>query len=213
VLVRGGDIRSGELFSYVDLEARVRRDHPLRPIRIIVNEALSVLEREFAALYSPIGRPWIPPPLGTGTKQCWRSDEWRKRGTKPPKSIALWATRVSAASGLGGSDAMTDDEPSSVRMEEAVRAIRDALGYRDNLEPQRELIPNLPRDDDFFIKRLAAIEERKGNDAHADRLCQSIPLITECIKKMWLAGLTPKDISVLFRQAADELDKAKTDAS
>ena len=34
-----------------------------------------------------------------------------------------------------------------------------------------------------------------------------------CIKKMWLAGLTPKDISVLFRQAADELDKAKTDAS
>src|ERR1700748_1137482 len=59
--VRGGDNRSGELFSYVDLEARVRRDHPLRPIRIIVNEALSVLEREFAALYSPIGRPSIPP--------------------------------------------------------------------------------------------------------------------------------------------------------
>jgi transposase len=43
------------------LEARVRRDHPLRSIRIIVNEALSVLEREFAALYSPIGRPSIPP--------------------------------------------------------------------------------------------------------------------------------------------------------
>jgi transposase len=39
----------------------VRRDHPLRPIRIIVNEALSVLEREFAALYWPIGRPSIPP--------------------------------------------------------------------------------------------------------------------------------------------------------
>ena len=59
--MRGGDNRTGELFSYVDLEARVRRDHPLRPIRIIVNEALSVLEREFAALYSPIGRPSIPP--------------------------------------------------------------------------------------------------------------------------------------------------------
>jgi hypothetical protein len=28
--MRGGDERSGELFSYVDLEARVRRDHPLR---------------------------------------------------------------------------------------------------------------------------------------------------------------------------------------
>ena len=59
--MRGGDNRTGKLFSYVDLEARVRRDHPLRAIRTIVNEALSALEREFAGLYSPIGRPSIPP--------------------------------------------------------------------------------------------------------------------------------------------------------
>ena len=59
--MRGGDDRTGELFSYVDLEARVRREHPLRAIRVIVNEALSALERDFAALYSPIGRPSIPP--------------------------------------------------------------------------------------------------------------------------------------------------------
>jgi transposase len=59
--VRGGDNRTGELFSYVDLEARVRCDHPLRVIRMIVNEALALLERDFAALYSPIGRPSIPP--------------------------------------------------------------------------------------------------------------------------------------------------------
>ena len=59
--MRGGDNRTGELFSYVDLEARVRGDHPLRTIRKIVNEALSTLERELAALYSPIGRPSIPP--------------------------------------------------------------------------------------------------------------------------------------------------------
>ena len=59
--MRGGDNRTGELFSYVDLEARVRRDHPLRVIRAIANEALAALEREFAALYSPIGRPSIPP--------------------------------------------------------------------------------------------------------------------------------------------------------
>jgi transposase len=59
--VRGGDERSGELFSYVDLEARVRRDHPLRRIRAIGNEALVALEREFSALYSPMGRPSIPP--------------------------------------------------------------------------------------------------------------------------------------------------------
>jgi transposase len=59
--VRGGDDLTGSLFSYVDLEARVRPDHPLRAIRAIVNEALSAMEREFAALYSPIGRPSIPP--------------------------------------------------------------------------------------------------------------------------------------------------------
>ena len=59
--MRGSDDRSGELFSYVDLEARVRADHPLRVIRTIVNEALSTMEREFTPLYSPIGRPSIAP--------------------------------------------------------------------------------------------------------------------------------------------------------
>jgi len=59
--MRGGDDRTGELFSYVDLEKRVRSDHPLRAIRAIVNEGLSALERDFAALYAPIGRPSIPP--------------------------------------------------------------------------------------------------------------------------------------------------------
>jgi hypothetical protein len=51
---------NGRLFSYVDLELRVRPDHPLRAIRTIVNESLSTLEREFTALYSPIGLPSIP---------------------------------------------------------------------------------------------------------------------------------------------------------
>src|SRR6202790_4524235 len=59
--MRGGDKRTGELFSYVDLERGVRSGHPLRAIRGLVNEALVALEREFAALYSPIGRPSIPP--------------------------------------------------------------------------------------------------------------------------------------------------------
>lgn len=59
--MRGGDVRTGQLFSYVDLEDRVRRDHPLRALRQIVNDALVLLEREFTALYSPIGRPSIAP--------------------------------------------------------------------------------------------------------------------------------------------------------
>ncbi|HEX9906374.1 MAG TPA: transposase, partial [Propylenella sp.] len=59
--MRGSDQRSGALFSYVDLEARVRTDHPLRPIRSIVNAALERLSRELTALYATVGRPSIPP--------------------------------------------------------------------------------------------------------------------------------------------------------
>ena len=59
--MRGGDKRTGELFSYVDLEKRLRSDHPLRAIRGLVNEALVALEHEFSGLYAPIGRPSISP--------------------------------------------------------------------------------------------------------------------------------------------------------
>lgn len=60
--MRGSDEQSGSLFSYVDLEARVRRDHPLRPIREIANASLADLSEDFAALYPPrLGRPSIPP--------------------------------------------------------------------------------------------------------------------------------------------------------
>jgi transposase len=59
--MRGSDKRSGELFSYVDLERRVRADHPLRAIRRLTDAALEALSGEFAALYSGTGRPSIPP--------------------------------------------------------------------------------------------------------------------------------------------------------
>ena len=60
--MRGSDEQSGSLFSYVDLESRVRRDHPLRPIREIANAALLDLSEDLAALYPPrLGRPSIPP--------------------------------------------------------------------------------------------------------------------------------------------------------
>jgi len=59
--LRGSDERIGALFSYVDLEARLRPDHPLRTIRLLVNEALASLEDEFGALYSGMRRPSIAP--------------------------------------------------------------------------------------------------------------------------------------------------------
>ena len=61
--MRGSDIRTGELFSYVDLEERVPKNHPLRLIRRIVNEVLAALDREFAELYAEEGRPSIAPRL------------------------------------------------------------------------------------------------------------------------------------------------------
>src|SRR5258708_34380905 len=59
--MRGSDERSGSLFSYVDLEVRVRSDHPLRTIQAIVNAGLSDLSRDFTALYTDFGRPSIAP--------------------------------------------------------------------------------------------------------------------------------------------------------
>src|SRR3984885_12896332 len=59
--MRGTDERSGSLFSYVDLEARIPKGHPLRRIREIVNVALSQLSADFEAMYAPLGRPSIAP--------------------------------------------------------------------------------------------------------------------------------------------------------
>ncbi len=47
--------------SDVHLEDHVGRDIPLRMIRQIVNDAFILLERVFAALYSPMGGPTIAP--------------------------------------------------------------------------------------------------------------------------------------------------------
>ncbi len=48
----------------MDLEARVRRDHPLRTIRQFADAALEALSEDFSALYSArMGRPSIPPEM------------------------------------------------------------------------------------------------------------------------------------------------------
>ena len=48
--MRGSDMRTGDLFSYVDLEQRVPANHPLRLIRRIVNEVLAALDANLQAL-------------------------------------------------------------------------------------------------------------------------------------------------------------------
>jgi len=53
--------KSGSLFFYVDLEARVPAKHPLRIIRTIVNDVLANLDPEFERLYQDSGRALIAP--------------------------------------------------------------------------------------------------------------------------------------------------------
>jgi transposase len=59
--MRGDEKQSDGMFSYVRLEERIASDHPLRAIRGLVEEVLSGLNGDFAALYSHTGRPSIPP--------------------------------------------------------------------------------------------------------------------------------------------------------
>jgi transposase len=59
--MRGSEERTGSLFSFVDLEERVPRRHPLRKIRQIVNDALVALDADFSKLHASEGRPSIAP--------------------------------------------------------------------------------------------------------------------------------------------------------
>ena len=59
--MRGPDIQQDTLFSTVNPEHRVPKDHPLRPIRALVNDALAKLDADFNALYAALGRVSIAP--------------------------------------------------------------------------------------------------------------------------------------------------------
>ena len=59
--MRGTDQQQGYVFSYISPEQRVRKDHPLRPIRTMVDKVLKELSPEFNKMYSKVGRPSIPP--------------------------------------------------------------------------------------------------------------------------------------------------------
>lgn len=59
--MRGSDEQPGYLFSYVSAETRVPADHPLRPLRAVVDAALRRLSPRFERLYVRWGRPSIAP--------------------------------------------------------------------------------------------------------------------------------------------------------
>ena len=59
--MRGEVDQQPTMFSYVDLESRIPKHHPIRKIRRIVDKALPALEAAFSQMYSDKGRPSIPP--------------------------------------------------------------------------------------------------------------------------------------------------------
>ena len=59
--MRGDDQQQNHMFSYLSPEKRVRKDHPLRAIRAMVDEVLAQLSRRFDAMYARVGRPSIAP--------------------------------------------------------------------------------------------------------------------------------------------------------
>jgi transposase len=58
--MRGDDEQQGGMFSYVTPEARIPKDHPLRAIRTMTDQVLKE-SPQFEKIYSPLGRPSIPP--------------------------------------------------------------------------------------------------------------------------------------------------------
>ena len=59
--LRGEDQQQNHMFSYLSPEARVRKDHPLRAIRSMVDEVLTQLSRRFDTMYARVGPPSIAP--------------------------------------------------------------------------------------------------------------------------------------------------------
>src|SRR6201982_2334969 len=59
--MRGDDQQQNHMFSYLSPEARVRKDHPLRAVRAMVDEVLTQLSRRFDGMYAKVGRPSMAP--------------------------------------------------------------------------------------------------------------------------------------------------------
>jgi hypothetical protein len=100
--MRGKDEQQLDVFSYLSPEQRVPQDHPLRPLRVMVDEALRGLQPRFSKLYAKTGRPSIAPekfsspshkvtkserirefkckiPFFRSLLHCLRGDEWFSR--------------------------------------------------------------------------------------------------------------------------------------
>ena len=59
--MRGRENNQSQLFFTIDVESRIRSDHPLRAIKARVDGILSTMDDLFSSAYSKFGRPSVPP--------------------------------------------------------------------------------------------------------------------------------------------------------
>jgi transposase len=59
--MRGDDQQQSHVFSYLPPKERVRKNHPLRAIRDMVDNVLAQLSGRFDGMYAKMGRPSIAP--------------------------------------------------------------------------------------------------------------------------------------------------------
>jgi hypothetical protein len=95
--MRGDELIPDDMFSYVRPEQRVPADHPLRPIRTLVDEVLRALSPRFARLYAKTGRPSIPP------EKLLRA-LLPRRCTRSAASVSSWSSWTSTSCIGGSSD-------------------------------------------------------------------------------------------------------------
>jgi len=59
--MRGRENDQNQLFFTIDVESRIRCDHPLREIKLRVDRILDSMDELFSTAYSKLGRPSVPP--------------------------------------------------------------------------------------------------------------------------------------------------------
>ena len=73
--MRGTDQQQNHVFSYISPEQRVRRDHPLRPIRSMVDGILKELSPQFSKMYAKVGRPSMAELLWSALEKVRQKDD------------------------------------------------------------------------------------------------------------------------------------------
>lgn len=158
------------MFYAINLDERVRPDHPLRPIRVVVDPILRELEPRLAACYSDVGRPGVPPEvlLKALLLPCLYSIRSERQLVERPDTDLLfrWFCGLDPAQGVFDATAFTHNRP---RLEE-----HNITGAFFSAVRSRVLNAGLASDEHFsadgaLIERHASIKSFQPKDQPGNR--------------------------------------------